>query len=194
MGSTSEHNGIIYRKLIRDKIPEIIREAGKQPFTRKIQGDELKQAIAGKIIEEAYKLFKALRGGNKNEVLKESAAVCADSTGIDGNTLLDAINHREKLMSTGIGQGLAVPHVRLAGIKNASLTVAICPAGIKDYISMDGEPVNIVVLIVAPQGRHEMYIRLLASVIEVLNQPKLREKVLTAQTPQDAYKILIGAN
>jgi len=133
-------------------------------------------------------------GATKGQVLKESAAVCADSTGIDGKTLLDAINHREKLMSTGIGQGLAVPHVRLAGIKNPSLTVAICPAGIKDYESMDGEPVNIVVLIVAPAGQHEMYIRLLASVVEVLNQPKLREKVITAETPQDAYKILTGAN
>ena len=53
MGNTSKDIGIIYQKLVRDKIPEIIREVGKQPFTRKIQGDELKQAIAGKIIEEA---------------------------------------------------------------------------------------------------------------------------------------------
>jgi nitrogen PTS system EIIA component len=128
----------------------------------------------------------------KAEVLKESATVCADSTGLDGETLLDAINHREKLMSTGIGQGLGIPHVRLAGIKHPALTVAICPGGIKDYTGMDTKPVNIVVLIAAPQGQHETYIRLLAAVVEVLNQPELREKVLTAETPQDAYKILIG--
>jgi predicted house-cleaning noncanonical NTP pyrophosphatase (MazG superfamily) len=51
MSSTSKDTGILYRKLVRDKIPEIIREVGKQPFTRKIQGDELKQAIAGKMLE-----------------------------------------------------------------------------------------------------------------------------------------------
>ena len=66
MGSTSKHNGIIYRKLVRDKIPEIIREVAKQPFTRKIQGEELRQTIAGKIIEEAYELFKELGRDNKN--------------------------------------------------------------------------------------------------------------------------------
>ena len=134
------------------------------------------------------------KGPTKAEVLKESAAVCAESTGLDGKTLLDAINHREKLMSTGIGQGLAVPHVRLAGIKHPALTVAICPDGIKDYISMDTKPVTIVVLIAAPLGQHETYIRLLSSLVEVLNQPELREKVLTAETPQDAYQILIGEN
>lgn len=133
-------------------------------------------------------------GTTKAEVLKESASVCAASTNLDAGTLLDAINHREKLMSTGIGQGLAVPHVRLAGLKHPALTVAICPDGIKDYAAMDGEAVNIVVLIVAPRGRHETYIRLLAAVVEVLSQPELREKILTAETPHDAYQILIGEN
>ena len=73
MNPPRKDTGIIYRKLVRDKIPEIIREVGKQPFTRKIHGDELKEEIAGKIIEEAYELFKAFGKDNKNEVLKESA-------------------------------------------------------------------------------------------------------------------------
>ncbi len=136
----------------------------------------------------------ATEGVTKEEVLQESADVCAACAGIDAKKLLDAINHRENLMSTGIGQGLAIPHVRLAGLKRASLTVAICPKGIKDYTSLDAKPVNIVVLIVAPEGQHETYIRLLAAVVEVLNQPELQEKILTAETPADAYQILIGEN
>jgi superfamily II DNA or RNA helicase/predicted house-cleaning noncanonical NTP pyrophosphatase (MazG superfamily)/HKD family nuclease len=102
MGSTSKHNGIIYRKLVRDKIPEIIREVGKQPFTRKIQGDELKYAIAGKIIEEAYELFKALGKDNKNEVLKESADMleiviaALKFHGFTMDDLLSARHEREK--------------------------------------------------------------------------------------------------
>ena len=133
-------------------------------------------------------------GTTKGQVLKESADVCAESAGIDPKKLLDAINHREKLMSTGIGQGLAVPHVRLAGLKRAVITVAICPDGIKDYTALDDKPVTIVVLIAAPEGQHETYIRLLAAVVEVLNPPELREKVLAAETPHDAYKILTGEN
>ena len=128
----------------------------------------------------------------KAQVLKESAAVCANSTGLDGKTLLDAINHREKLMSTGIGQGLGVPHVRLGGIKHPTLTVAICPNGIKDYTAIDNKPINIAVLIVAPKGRHETYIRLLGAVVEVLKQSDLREKILTAESPHEAYQILTG--
>ena len=133
-------------------------------------------------------------GTTKEEVLKESAAVCSETTGIDSKTLLKAIDHREKLMSTGIGQGLGVPHVRLEGIKHPCLTVGICPDGIKDYTAIDTKPVNIVVLIVAPQGRHETYIRLLAAVVEVLKQSELREKVLTAESPHEVYQILTGEN
>ena len=75
----------------------------------------------------------------KLEVLKESASVCAEASGIDSSILLKAIKHRESLMSTGVGQGLGVPHVRLAEIKRPVLTVAICPKGIDDYEAMDGE-------------------------------------------------------
>ena len=102
MGSTSKDNGIIYRKLVRDKIPEIIREVGKQPFARKIQGDELRQAIAGKIIEEAYELFKALGRDNKDEVLKESAdmleivVAALKFHGFTMDDLLSARNERAK--------------------------------------------------------------------------------------------------
>ena len=99
MNSTSEDNGIIYRKLVRDKIPEIIREVGKKPLTRKLEGDELKQAIAGKIIEEAYELFKALGRANKNEVLKESAdmlEIVVAALKIHGFTMDDLLSARNE--------------------------------------------------------------------------------------------------
>ncbi|MCK5113510.1 MAG: PTS sugar transporter subunit IIA [Phycisphaerae bacterium] len=133
-------------------------------------------------------------GTTKQQVLEESADVCAAATHIDRKTLLEAINHRESLMSTGIGQGLAVPHVRLAEAKRPALAVAICPDGIADYAAIDNKPITIVVLIVAPRGRHETYIRLLAEVVEVLKQPELREKIITADTPTRAYQNLIGEN
>ena len=99
MNSNTKDTAIIYRKLVRDKIPEIIRELGKQPFTRKIQGDELKQAIAGKIIEEAYELFKALWGGNKSEILKESAdmlEIVAAALKFHGFTIDDLLSAQKK--------------------------------------------------------------------------------------------------
>jgi len=116
MDSTSKDNSIIYRKLVRDKIPEIIREAGKQPYTRKIQGDELKQAIAGKIIEEAYELFKALGGKDKDEVLKESAdmlEIVVAALKFHGFTMDDLLSARlERAKQRGaFGKGLFLDSV-----------------------------------------------------------------------------------
>lgn len=67
--------GIIYRKMIRDKIPEIIKKYGKTPFTRKITGDELHDAMGRKILEEAYELFSEWVKGDPESILKESADV-----------------------------------------------------------------------------------------------------------------------
>ena len=72
---------------------------------------------------------------------------------LDQKQLQDAITEREEMMSTGIGHGLAIPHVRLPGLKVPSMAVAICPSGINDYESLDGKPVYILVLIAAPQGQ-----------------------------------------
>jgi len=71
-----KNSGIVYNKLIRDRIPEIIKEHGKIPLYRKIKGSELENAIADKTLEEAQELYSELRKNdpsNKSNVLKESA-------------------------------------------------------------------------------------------------------------------------
>ena len=68
-----KNKAIIYQKLVRDRIPEIIRNQGKVPYIRKIEGPALCKAISEKVIEEAFELYTELRGGNRNAVLKESA-------------------------------------------------------------------------------------------------------------------------
>ncbi len=128
---------------------------------------------------------------SKAELLGELSALLAGSLGIKTDELLDAVLRREKLMSTGVGNGLAVPHVRIDGIKRSSLAVAVCKQGVADYESMDKQPVYIVVLIAAPQGQHETYIRLLAAVADVLKDDETRQFVLDAETPAEVYGILL---
>ncbi len=148
----------------------------------------LKNYLAEKNILLSCKVSKA-------KVLEELSDLVAESLDTDPGKLLDAVKRREELMSTGIGNGLAVPHVRLDGIKKAAIAVAVCKQGIADYKSMDSLPVNLVVFIVAPQGQHETYIRLLAAVAEILQQNESREAILAATEPGEVYDILtIGEN
>ena len=130
---------------------------------------------------------------SKNEVLGELAGVLSEATGFDNDKMLTAILSREKLMSTGMGQGLAIPHVRLRGLKRAAMGVGLCPRGICDYESLDNEPIYIVVLIAAPEGQHEIYIRLLAEVVDVLKRPDLRQKIIASEEPAEIYQILTGS-
>jgi mannitol/fructose-specific phosphotransferase system IIA component (Ntr-type) len=72
------------------------------------------------------------------------------------------------------------------------MAVGLQPAGIDDYESMDGETVKIVVLIVAPQGEHELYIRLLAAVVERLKDADIRERLLACGEADAIYDVLTG--
>ena len=93
-------------------------------------------------------------------------------------------------MSTGIGHGLAIPHVRMKDVKAAAMGVGISRSGITDYQSLDGKPVHIIVLIVAPEGQHETYIRLLAQAADVFRHEDLRRATIEAEDTAESYRIL----
>ena len=112
---------------------------------------------------------------------------------INREALAEALWKREGLMSTGIGTGLAIPHVRMAGVSEVAMAVGVSRAGIADYESLDNQPVHIILLIVAPQGQHEAYIRLLALVTEVLKDAETRRSLTDACEPDKVYAILTGA-
>jgi len=132
-----------------------------------------------------------LKAATKREALSELAGVLARADGaIEQSTLEEAILKREGLMSTGIGNGLAIPHVRMPEITTAMMTVGVNRNGIDDYESLDNEPVHIVVLIAAPEGQHETYIRLLAKAADVLKQPGLRKAIVDSDDRQEIYRIL----
>ncbi len=133
-----------------------------------------------------------LRGTSKTDALRELAEIVSRGNGLDAAKVERAIWERERLMSTGIGNGLAIPHVRLAGLSAPRIAVGVAPAGIADYDSLDGQPVCILVLILAPQGQHDTHIRLLARVADVLKHPQQARTIVAAQDPQLIYQILVG--
>ena len=87
----------------------------------------------------------------------------------DKDELADAVFKREAIMSTGIGLGMAVPHVRIASVDELVMAIGISRPGIHDYASLDDKPVHLVFLIAAPKGQHAEYLRLLSGLFVTLN-------------------------
>ena len=128
----------------------------------------------------------------KQSFLDQLADHLATKLSIDAGLLRKAVWDREGLMSTGMGGGIGIPHVRLKEIARATMAVGVCPAGVEDYESIDSAPIHIAVLIAAPAGEHELYIRLLARVADVLRRPEKRDAILASASPEEIYTILLS--
>jgi PTS system nitrogen regulatory IIA component len=133
-----------------------------------------------------------LASKTKRGVLAELVKALAESASVpEAGELEEAIWRRERLMSTGIGLGLAVPHVRLDGVERPAAAIGVQPEGVADYESLDDQPVTIIVMIVAGSGQHSEYIRLLAQVTERLKAEDVRRAVLAATDPEDIYRTMV---
>lgn len=97
---------------------------------------------------------------------------------------------REDIMSTGMGHGLGVPHVRIASVKGLVMAVAVNRRDIAGYDSLDGAPVRVVCMMAAREDQHTAYLRALAAVSGVMRDDAKRAALLTAETADQARQIL----
>ena len=114
----------------------------------------------------------------------------ANSAVANADELAEGIYNREELMSTGIGLGVAVPHVRLKSIKKPIMAVGISKSDITDYESLDGKPVRILFMILAGQSDHALHIKTMAAISRRIKDPELREILLQLTDAQDIYNLL----
>ena len=105
----------------------------------------------------------------------------------DYETLLSEINAREKNMSTGFEYGIALPHVKTTLVERTMLLLAIAPQGI-DFDSIDGNPAQIIVMIVSPKSKLEEHMQTMASISKVLSQEEVRKHILQTNNPEDVIK------
>ncbi len=139
------------------------------------------------------KFIKLLRSRRKQEALEELIALVADSGKVrDVEKLRESIFYREKLMSTGIGLGIAVPHVRLEGVSEPVVAVGISREGIEDYESIDDSVVKFVFMIIVGKEQHKLYIRLLSDVVSRLRSEDVRRRLESASCVDEVYEILGG--
>jgi len=134
-----------------------------------------------------------LRHRNKTDILNELITVLASAPQMcDREQLAESIFRREAILSTAVGSGVAVPHVRMENVKKLVMVVGISREGITDYQTIDGVPVHVVCMIAAVPSRHEQYLRLLAAISGKLQDEQLRNELIAAQDAVAVYKILTG--
>jgi PTS system nitrogen regulatory IIA component len=108
----------------------------------------------------------------------------------DKKEITEGIFHREELMSTGIGLGIAVPHVRLSSLDNISMVAALHKSGIEDYGSIDGKGVNFIFMIVAGKDQHSEHIKLLSAISRTLKDETLRTELFNAESTTEFYNLI----
>lgn len=132
-----------------------------------------------------------LKEEHKDAALRRLVGVLSASPCIrDEAELAQAILDREELMSTGIGLGLAVPHVRLASVNELIMAVGISASGIADYASLDDKPVHLIFMIAAPAGQHAAYLRLLSVISS--RAKALNGRLLGCPDAETFYRTLTG--
>jgi len=97
---------------------------------------------------------------------------------------------REELMSTAIGCGIAIPHVRLSSVTDLVVSVGISRTNIVDFHPLDDEPVRLVFMIAAAHNQHAYYLQTLSWFSTRLKNHELRDSLLKAQTEQEVYELL----
>ena len=125
-----------------------------------------------------------LQGHTKPEIIQELARAVADRHAeVEYDALVRALEERELLNSTALGDGVAIPHGKLPGVKRVLAAFGRSAAGI-DFQSVDGKPTHLFFLLVAPEDSAGAHLKALARISRLLKDEKFRERlVATAEAP-----------
>lgn len=118
-----------------------------------------------------------------------SAIFLQSSVKFDHESVVNVLLEREKLGSTGIGDGIAIPHGKHSGLDDLMISFGRSPEGI-DFDAMDGKPVHIFFLLMAPEKSTGQHLKVLAKISRMLKDGKFREDLMMAMTKDDLYRII----
>lgn len=130
-----------------------------------------------------------LRAANKKQVLQELAKKAATLTGQNEDQIFDVLNEREKLGTTGIGHGIAIPHGKLPGLDRVYGVFARLDRPV-DFDAIDDQPVDLVFLLLAPADSGADHLKALAKVSRMLRDRHLCEKVRGSTTCDAIYALM----
>lgn len=134
-------------------------------------------------------VLTGLRASGKKHALHELASHAARLTGLDERGIFETLLQRERLGSTGIGDGLAIPHGKLRGLDRLVGLVARLDRPI-DFEALDGQPVDILFVLLAPEGAGADHLKALARVARVLREPGALDRIRASRDADALYAVL----
>ena len=129
-------------------------------------------------------------GSTKRQVLSVIADIAGRSFGLPAEPVLDALLEREAAGSTGVGNGVAVPHARLEGIDRMRAVFVRLEHPVP-FEAVDDQPVDLLFALFAPKGSSSEHLRALARVSRLLRQPEIREQLRQAKTAEAIHLLLV---
>jgi len=142
-----------------------------------------------KFCEEDLVSFE-LQATTKNDAIEELVDLAARSTMVrDRDELLQAVLEREKLVTTGVGYGVAFPHAKTRALKGIVIAFARSGDGI-DFQAMDKKPVQLFFLIAAPEDAIGAHLNVMARLSFLMKSSKNREKLMAARTAGEVFLVL----
>lgn len=135
-------------------------------------------------------LFR-LKAGNKKQLLQRLAETLAEKAGIESSDVFDRLTEREKLGSTGLGDGIAIPHARFAGL-NKVYTVFATTDDVVDFNAIDEKPVDVVFALLAPQDAGADHLQALAAASRLLRSKEFCARVRGASSEDAVTALLIA--
>jgi len=134
-------------------------------------------------------VLPSLRSKTKKLALQELANRSADMLDLSPRTMFDALVQRENLGSTGLGRGIAIPHVKLPGVRRIMCLFARLETPI-EFDAVDGEPVDLVFLLIGPEHASGDHLKALARISRNVRDPRVLERLRAAKDAAALYAIL----
>ncbi len=134
-------------------------------------------------------VIPALRASSKKQALQELSDVAAGLTGLDERAVYDVLLQRERLGSTGIGDGVAIPHAKLARLDRIFGLVARLDKPI-DFDAVDGQPVDLMFLLLTPEGAGADHLKALARIARVVREPGMTDRIRATRDADALYALL----
>lgn len=141
------------------------------------------------ILDEGF-IIPDLKAGSKRNVLEELVSVFKlKYPSIDTSEFLQVLLEREKLGSTGIGEGVAIPHGKVKDLDKLIVSFGRSKKGV-DFNSTDSQAVNLFFLLIAPESSTGSHLKALAQISRLLKDEKTRESLRKAETRGEIYRII----
>ncbi len=142
-----------------------------------------------KDILDADRILVEKKALTKKQLLEKLAHLAGEKTGLDEEVILNALIERERLGTTGIGHGVALPHTRLEGLKKIYCTFIKTEP--MDFDSVDKKPVDLLFLLLVPENAGGDHLKALARLSRLLRHEAAVEQLRSTDLPKNLYKIIV---